>query len=267
LTVKAREYALNVGISDEREIESNLLMLLEAAEAERVCLDCPGIDRCVYDGYFPVVKVDLYPARALRQCELSRRRQGEIRRQRLLLSARIPDIFREKTFDTFRLNADNRDAFREAVRVAKEPDGKGLLLAGNNTGTGKTHLAVAILNERIKTRCEGLFCTVPELMADIKRTFGRNDDTSELIELVKGVELLILDDLGAEKSSEWATEQLFVIINARLLKRKQTVVTTNFTVKELIDKLGGLSGQRIVSRLCEMCVFKRLEGEDWRMKL
>lgn len=252
----------------EELIEKYFSQLISVKEAIELCDECPGIENCSIGGYVPICELEgdiLF--KTVAPCSKKIQQQKEQRIQKLLQSSRLPEYLRKKNFDNFKVTDDNKEAFKEAKRVSVDSEGKGLVLMGG-TGTGKTHLAAAILNTRLNEGKEAIFCTVPELLADIKRTFGNEQETSELIEMVKDTELLLLDDLGAEKATEWVTEQLFVIINARLLRWKQTVITTNFTSnKDLIDRLGGLSGQRIVSRLCEMCVFKKITGEDWRLKL
>lgn len=241
----------------------NIPNTIELSPEVKKCDNCPGLDFCISYGY-DIKKQNGYEIATPCQKLINKQRQVIV--ERVLKSSRLPEYLKQKTFNNFTVNSDNQEAFAEAKRVANDYTGKGLLLMGG-TGTGKTHLAGAILNKRLNDCMEAIFCTVPELLADIKHTFGNQQLTSELIELVKNTDLLILDDLGAEKTTEWVAEQLFVIINARLLNAKQTVITTNFiSNKDLIDKLGGLTGQRIVSRLCEMCIFKKITGNDWRLK-
>lgn len=252
----------------EELVEKYFTRLIPVKEAVELCEKCPSIENCPISGYLPKCKFTgdfLYES--VSPCNKKIQQQKEQRIQKLLQSSRLPEYLRKKNFDNFEVAEGNKEAFKEARRASADSEGKGLVLMGG-TGTGKTHLAAAILNIRLNEGKEAIFFFFLELLADIKRTFGNERETSELIEMVKDAELLLLDDLGAEKATEWVTEQLFVIINARLLRWKQTVITTNFlSNKDLIDRLGGLSGQRIVSRLCEMCVFRKITGEDWRLKL
>jgi len=193
---------------------------------------------------------------------------------RLMRSSRLPDHFKTKTFANYR-RQENGEAYMAAMRVANEQNGKGLLMYGP-PGTGKTHLAAAIANDRLSKGHEVVFATVPELIADIRAVIGKNENTSELMEIVKTADLLILDDMGAERMTLWVAEQLFSIINARLLSCKQTVVTTNYDPSELIvrmavrDRNGNIEddipGRRIVSRLMEMCQKVKIDGKDQRLK-
>ncbi|EKD46442.1 MAG: hypothetical protein ACD_67C00234G0001, partial [uncultured bacterium] len=76
------------------------------------------------------------------------------------------------------------------------------------------------------------------------------------------VHLLVFDDIGAEKSSDWVQETLFVLINHRYEQMLSTILTTNCTLDELATRVG----KRITSRLIEMCRCIRMDGEDWRIK-
>jgi DNA replication protein DnaC len=161
-----------------------------------------------------------------------------------------------------------------AQRVANDIGGKGLLMCGT-TGTGKTHLAAAVVNSRLAQGNVAVFVTVLELLADIRKTFERPDTNSELLDLVKNIDMLVLDDLGAERITSWVSEQMFDIINARCMNKKQTVITTNYNPDKLImrmaacDKYGNvlddLPGKRIVSRLNEMCTIVEVSGKDQRL--
>lgn len=244
-------------------------ILEEVAKTEEACSACKGRESCPIEppGLMPIIERasgELYLGYIPCAKEIQYRQAQK--RERLIQSSRIPPLLKTKTFANFDVTPELRPAYEAALRVADNPDGRGIVLAGP-TGSGKTHLAAAILNYRLAQDMEAVFVTVPELLADIRRCIKTEQDTSELLEIVKNAELLILDDLGAEKTTEWVTEQLFVLINARLLGQRQTVVTTNFeSAGKLIEKLGGLAGQRIVSRLSEMCDWVRMLGRDRRLR-
>ncbi len=139
--------------------------------------------------------------------------------------------------------------------------GRGLYFCGD-VGTGKTHLAVAVMNELIaRKRVPSLFVTVPELLDNLRGTYndpGRNLD--EWMDAVKNAELLVLDDLGSENATEWVRERIFVIVNHRYRQKLPTVFTSNIGPKDLSAQLGGRTASRIIS----MCDWISLEGEDYR---
>ena len=139
--------------------------------------------------------------------------------------------------------------------------GKGLYFCGG-VGTGKTHLAVAVMNELIRRkRVPSLFVTVPELLDNLRETYnkpGRNLD--EWMDAVQNAEFLVLDDLGSERTTEWVRERIFVIVNHRYREALPTVFTSNIGPKDLAEQLG----ERTASRIIAMCDWIALEGDDYR---
>lgn len=139
--------------------------------------------------------------------------------------------------------------------------GKGLYLCGD-VGTGKTHLAVAVMNELMtKKRVPSLFVTVPELLDNLRGAYndpGR--DLDEWMAAVKNADLLVLDDLGSERVTEWVRERVFVVVNHRYREVLPTIFTSNIGPKDLAAQLG----ERTASRIISMCDWISLEGEDYR---
>jgi DNA replication protein DnaC len=139
--------------------------------------------------------------------------------------------------------------------------GRGLYFCGG-VGTGKTHLAVAVMNELMrKKRVPSLFVTVPELLDNLRETYnkpGRNLD--EWMDAVQNAEFLVLDDLGSERPTEWVKERIFVIVNHRYRDALPTVFTSNIGPKDLAEQLG----ERTASRIIAMCDWIALEGDDYR---
>lgn len=123
-----------------------------------------------------------------------------------------------------------------------------LILAGD-LGVGKTGLAIGIVKRALSDGRSALFRPFVELLSDIKATFRTRDasepDEADMLRALKAVEVLALDDIGAERCTGWAQERLFEVLNHRYNERRRTVVTTNLGVRELEEHLG----DRIVSRL------------------
>ena len=123
--------------------------------------------------------------------------------------------------------------------------------------------AAAIANKQIgKTPI--LFISCPEFLFEIREKInGRGAGNKfPLFEMARTVDLLILDDIGAEKPSEWVQETLFILVNYRYEQMLPTIFTSNCGLDELEERIG----KRIVSRMVEMCRCISMDGEDWRLK-
>lgn len=192
------------------------------------------------------------------------------RMARMFGSTGLGKRFLHRRFETFEVTESNRKAYEACKRFCDtyQRDSKGILLTGGY-GTGKTHLAAAILAEMVRKGVAGAFVVVPDLLQAVRRSFNERDnkDLQELFATVRTAPLLVLDDLGAERANEWVREQLFMLINARYEDMLPTVITTNKTIKELVaDNKGEQLGQRIVSRIVEMTDGVLIEAEDYRMR-
>jgi DNA replication protein DnaC len=200
-----------------------------------------------------------------REWELMRRdARVAILRERSGLSKRMKGY----TLGNFRPTVSNA-AGRARVKVdgyledweENREAGRGLYFCGG-VGTGKTHLAVAVMNELIrKKRIPSLFVTVPELLDNLRETYnkpGRNLD--EWMDAVQNAEFLVLDDLGSERTTEWVRERIFVIVNHRYREALPTIFTSNIGPKDLAEQLG----ERTASRIIAMCDWIALEGDDYR---
>jgi len=190
--------------------------------------------------------------------------------ERSISSARIQKRYAHCELSNFEQNGDSlRDAYRKAVRFVEQFPvvDKGLLFMGEN-GVGKTHLAVAILKAVIRTkRIQGYFYETGELLKLVRNTYASDTNEMDVLKPVLEADLLVLDDLGVEKTSEWVQETLGHVVNIRYSERRPTVFTTNLEdfpdsthPKSLLFRLG----PRTRSRLFEMCHWVRMEGVDSR---
>lgn len=202
-----------------------------------------------------------------------------------LAACRIPPRYEECTLATF-------EAFKPSLRGVLEQcllycngypylgstdEGLGLLFCGDN-GVGKTHLAVAVLRELVSRKgVKGQFWDFHELMREIRNSYDPETKTTELSVLQPVIEadLLLLDDLGAWKMTDWMNDTLFYILNSRYLAKRATLITTNYQDADreevlqadalrrkefLVERIG----QRLRSRLMEMCLVIRIEAPDHR---
>ncbi len=130
-------------------------------------------------------------------------------------------------------------------------DGRGLWMMGS-PGTGKTTLAMLVSKMALDSGHSVAIYSLPKLLARIRRTYDSEPGTDSYLaffERLTSVDLLHIDDFGAEKSSEWVLEQLYSLINERYESRRSVLITTNLTQDELEEQIG----VRTVSRLVEIC--------------
>lgn len=195
--------------------------------------------------------------------------------ERLFAGAKVPSRFQGCTFLTYPESPESAPAVRaiEAWRFGPD-DGdaaryeawqrerrKSLLLHGKY-GVGKTGLAVALLRDEIKHTGGGLFFTVPSLLDAIRSTYSPNaqHDEREIIAAVKDAPFLVLDDLGAERVTDWVQEKLFTVINHRHDEDLPTVFTSNLDLAQLAEHLG----ERTTWRIAEMAEVIEVKGPNLR---
>ncbi len=216
------------------------------------------------------------------------------RTERVLKFAGIPPRYQECTLADFDTEFPGAEKSLTSARLAagrfveEYPLEKDGLLFVGPIGTGKTHLAVGIIRELVRSkgiRC--LFCDYRELLKEIQNSYNPSVEATELQILgpIFDAEVLVLDDLGAVKPSQWVWDTVSTVINHRYNEKKATVVTTNFPDKPASvlegpvegfsqaerakaaarnETLGDRITDRMLSRLHEMCRVVELTGPDYR---
>ncbi len=222
-----------------------------------------------------------------KRCRCFVQRQNQV----LFEQANIPQRYKNCTFDNFEThNTSHRDALKISKRFVKNYPVQeiGLLFQGP-CGVGKTHLAAAIINDLIwKKSVPCYFFDFRELIRSIQNSYSSDSPMteSEVLAPVFGKKVLVLDELGAKRTTPWVEETVFYIINHRYNNQQLTVFTSNFIDQEeeeedrrdplfkkdgfhqkggdtLVDRIG----VRLRSRIYEMCKIVNLWGEDYRKRV
>ena len=193
----------------------------------------------------------------------------------------IPARYSHCSFLNFK--SDNNTSLQRGLEVAKDfvnmyPANRDGLLFMGGCGVGKTHLAVGIIEEIIATKgASCLFIDFRSLLEEIKETFQTSSEGPSEMDILGPVletDVIILDDLGAEKTSEWVLDRLGFIINHRYNHQKTMKITTNFldpkneksNLERATETLESRIGVRLRSRLYEMCKLVEIDAEDFRKK-
>jgi len=137
------------------------------------------------------------------------------------------------------------DIKRQCEEYARNP--RGWLVLVGNVGSGKTHLAAAIARYSIHHDRPAYMATMPRLLNMLRAGYNDAVTFEQRVQMLEEVDLLVIDDLGAEKATEWAIEQLYSIVNARYHTRRPMVITSNVD----LERADGVIDARVLSRLRE----------------
>jgi DNA replication protein DnaC len=205
-----------------------------------------------------------------------------------LAAAHIPPRYQHCTLESFDTGFHGADPSLERAMLMSQgflrdyplsTDGRGLLFTGS-IGVGKTHLAVGTLKALIEQRgATGLFCDYRELLKQIQHSYNPQVNSTELdiLKPVFDAEVLLLDELGAQKPTDWVWDTVALVLNTRYNEKRTTIITSNYADQPPAgsrlsaaqqasrdDSLGDRIGERMRSRLAEMCGAIVMNGKDFR---
>ena len=223
--------------------------------------DCP-FDLCDGSGMiYDEASNTAYDCRCRRQIIAARKARS--------LSAVIPRRYRDAAFDRYPVTEiEPRGSVRHARAFADRIDehldaGRGLWFMGE-VGTGKTTLAMLVSKAALEAGRSVAIYSLPRLLNEIRDTHRAERSHVDLLDRLTAVDLLHVDDVGAERTTDWVLEELYSIVNARYEDTRSMVITTNILDPEALREQ---IGERTVSRLTEMCDQLSLLGDDRRMDL
>ena len=198
-----------------------------------------------------------------RDCSCRPLRRSSLKARRL--EARLPKRYQHVAFERAPVVGMPDTVVREVRRYTRDvernlDEGRGIWFVGD-VGTGKTTLAMLVSRAAIDAGRSVAIYSLPRLLAVLREAIDSEDGLLRIVDDLSSVDLLHLDDLGAERATDWVLEQLYAIVNARYEEQRSLVITTNLDPDALAEQLG----PRIVSRIREICGDPVLMmGEDKR---
>lgn len=179
-------------------------------------------------------------------------------------------------FEGYQATFDNQEALQVCNEYVKDFDiiqrnhRNGLFIVGD-CGVGKSHLAYAVANALIEKNSSVICMTMIDLLLKIRSSFQSKEQTEEqILKIYEDCSLLVIDDLGKEKPSEWALQMIYTIIDRRYNAIKPIIVTTNYGANELIQRFtfngDSSTGAAIVDRLFEICEYVPIKGDSYRKR-
>ena len=259
---------------DELESVINLKKLAEAKETKKMICEDHGEYEANY--MFRDVWTMCPECMDIRDAEIEKN-EREMEEERSFIRikksfdyANIPERFKNCTFDNYKTDnqgqekalAISHDYYNNFEEIQKT--GSSLFYCGSY-GTGKTHLAIAILIKLIKNEtCSGKYSTTMRMIRDIRSSYGNNDfNEQDIIDRYVNTGLLVLDEVGVQMGTEAEKLLIYEVVNGRYENYKPTILISNLSFNEMTEYLGARSIDRLKSKSGSMIV---MDWESWRAK-
>lgn len=245
--------------SDDSEEEKKILDFIKSRVPDAVNL---RLLRTWYPGK-TLDEVKKYVAERDERNEIYRKEEEQRKfseRQRrlkdLIKSSGIPKIFSDVRAKDFKTSPKNEDVAKIAIQAISSACG---LFIYGECGTGKTMLSSVIANERAELFKPSMFISAVDIFHELNPYSSNSQNAANKKQIIKSTPCLIVDDLGAEKPSDWTKQTLFEIIDYRYRENLQTIITSNFNIDELKTRLSDYEGNRIIRRIKAICKLVELK--------
>lgn len=246
----------------EDSLRPAIATLYQYMEERDNCRNCPGIINCpnLFAGHFIRVKFNKQFYSYLDKCSKQEEKERSDYQKRLFRGQHIPDELYDATFSNFDSTAGRLDAYEALLRFAtdykKGNKQKGIYIYGP-LGVGKSYMLVSLAKNMAERGISTLMVYLPDFFRDVKQSIG-DDKLNQKIDALKNIEILILDDIGAESVSQWERDEILgAILQARMVKGLPTIYSSNLDYDGLERHLaysskGGeeiLKAKRIMERI------------------